>query len=222
VSDTSDNGANAQADISFLDKLKNREGVIPPSGGPTIDPGPRRRGRPPGSKNRSTATPEADAERAAEAKLKKRKELEDKYQKQILEEFNDQIMGLLNSQGVPLHMLYREGKAPIRDNQEVYAEIGARVAVSPPMAKAIAGFAADLQMNTKPGNAVGKYVQGTESNLLTLIVRGSFALALTGSYLKGVMHTYEELKPMMDARRDYEWRMNEKRMNAQEGVRQNG
>ena len=172
----------------------------------------RGRGRPLGSRNRTKVDepekerPVSHVDKAKEAKAKK--ERVDNLANTITEGLNEQIMNFLMSQGVPSSILYKNAMAPIKE-QTLYTNIGDRVALQPLQANAVASFLVALDENTTSNDAIEKLTSGTTG----LILKGGFALLTVGVYFRNVAKAWEQMQPMMRAKRVYE----EQRQKAQFG-----
>lgn len=171
----------------------------------------RSRGRPLGSRNKpkteeEVSKPVSHVDKAKEEKAKK--ERVDKLAQSITDGLNQQIMNFLMSQGVPSSVLYKNNMAPITE-QTIYTNIGERVALQPLQANAVASFLVALDENTTSNDAIEKLTSGTTG----LILKGGFALLTVGIYFRNVGKAWEQMQPMLRAKRVYE----EQRKKAQFG-----
>lgn len=175
----------------------------------TAGPKPRvsRRGRPPGSKNRTPAERAAatnpalaeqqDEEKKRAAKRARAEELE----KQIYGELNDQLMTLLIGMfNIPMDFLYLPGKGPvIQKKDERFTELGNMLAIPPTLAKSIGKLASELE-NTEAGSKVAGVAQNSN---VGLIVAGGMTIFGTVQYARKISDTFEKLQPVLEARKRF-------------------
>lgn len=175
----------------------------------------RGRGRPLGSRNKpkseeETSKVQTQVDKNKEAKA--RKERIDNLAQTISDGLNEQIMNFLMSQGVPSSVLFKNNLAPIK-KETIYTSLGERIAVQPLQAGAVANFLVSLDENTTSSDALEKLSSGTTG----LILKGGFAAITLGVYFRNVAKAWEQMQPMLRARRAYE----EQRKKAQFGQHPN-
>lgn len=165
----------------------------------------RRRGRPPGSKNRTAAERLADTDPDAAAKLDEAKKREAKQarakeiQGQIVGELNDQLMSVLIGMfNVPVDFLYQPGKGPVVEaKNDRFTELGNAFAIPPTLAKSIGKLAAELEQ-TETGGKVGALAQ---NNNVGLIVAAGMTIFGTVQYARKVSDTLGKVQPVLEARK---------------------
>jgi hypothetical protein len=193
---------------------------------PTLQGPKRRPGRPPGSKNRAKegqVTPPSSGPRGAsisvprgassrvdipvdqatlQQKAAAKKVRAEELAGKISGELNETILSLFMSMGVPTDFLYKEGRAPkSAPVNSPYTDLGAKLAISPMAATAMARFAAELEA-TDVGTKISGTAQG--SSTLPLIISGVFALGAGLQYAKGVQEVLAKMQVIMEAKRAYE------------------
>jgi hypothetical protein len=174
----------------------------------------RGRGRPLGSRNRvkseedTTPKPKPQTEVDKNREAKARKERINAMAQGIADSMNEQIMLFLMSQGVPSSVLYKDGMAPVK-KESIYSNIGERVVVQPLQANAVASFLVTLDENTVSSDALEKLSSGTAG----LVIKGCFAVGTVAIYVRGLAKAWEQMQPMLRAKRVYE----EQRKKAQFG-----
>ena len=169
-------------DDAFLNLTDTDTIVIPP----------RRRGRPPGSKNKEPST------RTRKDPNVERKAKEAEYQKFIVQEFNEYIMSILVSVGVPSNYIYKPGMIPeVSTVSSAYSELGNAIAIKPMQAKAIAAFAVAVEKTEIGTKATTTYVEGKAG----LAIKGVMALAATGMYLAQINKVMQQLMPFLQAQK---------------------
>lgn len=166
---------------------------------------PARRGRPPGSKNKTPLQKLAEsdpaqakkAEEAAAREVKKKRAAE--IESSIYTELNDQlmtvVMGMFN---VPADWLYLPGKGPVvRPKDERFTDIGNALAIPQSLAHSIGRLAAELEQTS-----IGQSVSGVGQNQnVGLIVAGGMTAFGVFQYAKQLNNTFERLKPIIDAQK---------------------
>lgn len=200
-------------------------GVSPES--PASSPGRRGRGRPPGSKNKSTLAREGQVgvSRSGSSRLvtppgrspkpddgltpEQRREIKqrrrDELQEKIINDGNEQIMLMLVSLGVPSSLLYKPGMAPAEvQTLSKYTQLASSVTISPIQAGLYAKFATELEQTD-----IGQKVTGvTGDSKMPLILYGALSLAATVQYVKGLTQFAEKIKPYLEAHAAREAEMN--------------
>lgn len=165
----------------------------------------RRRGRPPGSKNRTPLQKAADSDPELAEKLKKDAEREAKkaraetIEKQVYGELNDSIMTLLiGTFNLNPDMIYLPGKGPVvQKKDERFTDLGNALAIPPNLAHSIGRLAAELE-----GTGVGQTVSGIGQNSnVGLIVAGGMTAFGIFQYARNLQNVFEKLKPILDARK---------------------
>ena len=187
---------------------------------PAEQAGPKRRGRPPGSRNRSTIEAEQavlgrppsgsrmvsppsrsdktkpddelTAEQKRELKLKRAADLSD----QISSTVNDNLMLMLTSMGVPSQLLYKPGREPKRVTEDSkYTELAGNICLSPMQAGIFGRFAAEFE-----ATEYGKKVSSTTSTGNgALYLYGLLALGAGVQYVQGLQKFYSQMKPLLEA-----------------------
>lgn len=182
---------------------------------------PRRRGRPPGSKNRSTiareqqtgvrsgpqrlVTPpirtpltpsEEEAKRVEEAarRIHKAERVEELTAK-IGEAVNENIALLLTSAGVPARFIYTPGNEPAQTQTDSkYTPLAHKVLFTAHQTRNYAKFIAELEETD-----LGKKATGVTGNSNTsLLIYGLLSLGSTIQYLQGVSEFNKTLRPMLE------------------------
>jgi hypothetical protein len=169
--------------------------------------GTRRRGRPPGSKNRTPAQKLAETDPEA---AKKQKDIESRaarrkraqeIEAQIYGELNDHLMSILmGSLNIPSDFLYLPGKEPevtVKDSR--FTELGNRLAIPPNLAKSIGRLAAEIEQ-TDAGAKVAGVAQG---NNVGLIVASAMSIFGMVQYARTLSDTMEKVKPLLEARKRF-------------------
>lgn len=188
-----------------------------------LNAAPKRRGRPPGSRNRAKpdygtigaggpqtlvtpgratrtppGTPPGDPPKPDPAKVAEAKRAKaEAYTKRILEETNDYIMLTIISLGLPQDLIYQPGKAPAEVQvSNKYTEFGNQIAIKPSQARALAAFAAEaefLPQGQKVATSVG-------SGYGPLVIKGFFALGAGMQYVRGLGTIRKQLEPLLKMR----------------------
>lgn len=176
----------------------------PPKAGETT----KRRGRPPGSKNRTPAERLAattqDAATIARAKAERIKKDADEMALWITEELNEHIMTLvMQIPGMTPEMLYKEGYAPpTTAHISKYTDLGNALAIPPSLAKSAARLAAEAKATDQGASLTGKVSVGKAG----LIVAGIGTLFGTFQYASGVNKVLARAKEAAEARAEWEAR----------------
>lgn len=166
-----------------------------------------RRGRPPGSKNKSATERLRETDPAAAAKVDEietraaRRKRAGEIEGQIYGELNDHLMSILmGSLNIPSDFLYLPGKEPevtVKDTR--FTELGNRIAIPPNLAKSIGRLAAEIEQ-TDAGAKVAGVAQG---NNVGLIVASAMSIFGMVQYARTLSDTMEKIKPLLDARKRY-------------------
>jgi hypothetical protein len=180
----------------------------------------RGRGRPPGSKNKSTLAREAQEgvrqapsqrmvtpppkppkptdeltpQQRAQAKLDRAAELSSK----VADTINDNLLLLLMSMGVPEQLIYNPGMAPARvQENSKYTELAQGITLTPMQANIIGRFLAELEA-TDAGGKIGAVATDGKG---PLIIYGVLSFAAAIQYGKTLKDTYDKLAPLLEAHR---------------------
>lgn len=181
---------------------------------------PRRgRGRPPGSKNKSTLereriaaslppprqpnvppseTPKREPPTAEEilAKKRARESRANDISAKIQEDLNDGIMMLLVSMGVPAELLYKEGYVPEHQvKASKFTPLASNVVVGPLQANVYGKFLAALE-DTETGR---KVTGNTSTGNGPLIVYGLLSIAASVQYVQGLSQFTKNISPILEA-----------------------
>lgn len=164
----------------------------------------RNRGRPPGSRNRSTINRESttvsptniipprrrstptsldvmtDVDKEAEAKRKKQaKENQAKvYGAFIANQLNDYIMMAMQGIGVPQEWLYAPGQAPTVSRSTKYGPMGNQIAIPPMMAESWGKLLSELA-NTEQGSKIAGF---GDNPLAAIGLNGILAMVTTAQW----------------------------------------
>lgn len=204
--------------ISAADFLRNLQ--TPPRQIPPSSAAPKRRGRPPGSKNKPKIDPatgeviipssisggstsssgdQGDAKRRAEAerrlaqKKKRAKELESK----ILIDLNELILELLMDAGVPANALYVNPPEQLKEDSN-YTALGGAIAFNRREAKVFSLTLSELEGSSIGGKA-SKVIQ--QDSPLRLLALGGLSLLMMGTHLKSIMEIQKQFAPFIEAQR---------------------
>jgi len=202
-------GALKPADLSLAARLAGGSSVETKQ---RIDPGPKRRGRPPGSTNKPTEQADAEKAKAAlEKKLKAKQERADELTEQILTELNDQIISLFVDRGMPSSVFYRPGMGPkLTDTNERFTEAGNRVTIKRQQAKYIAKFIAEIEASDNGQ----KVTTALSDGLLSQIIAGGLALGSVAMYARSMYQFRKEMLPALEAYKLYQAQQEQQRRNA--------
>lgn len=181
----------------------------------------RPRGRPLGSKNKSTIEREASmvnrfttppsrgstaGKTTTETHVLDERELRERrqakanraqvYAAKISVELNDHMMTMLVAMGVPTEMVYAPGKAPIQEQHYAkYGPVGNAMAVDPATAKSWGQFLADLT-DTQTGSKVANI---TDNPNAAILLHGVLAAVSTFQWFNGARKMMEQLGPVLEA-----------------------
>lgn len=177
------------------------------STGKVASPTPRRRGRPPGSRNRSAAekladtNPDAAKELEAQAKREAKKRRAEELEKQIYTELNDQLMSMVITMfSVPAEFLYNPGKEPtVAAKDDRFTELGQMFAIPPGLAKSVGRLASELEQ-TEAGSKISGVTQNSN---VGLIVAGGMTIFGTVQYARRISSTLEKIRPFLEARKQH-------------------
>ena len=173
---------------------------------------PKRRGRPPGSKNKprmdsetgqlsggprrpQTATPTETVKKALEARLKEKKKRTDELEARILNEGNQALMQVFTSVGVPASMLYikpPEAKT-LTPNFTVLAN---RLAIQPTTAKVLAMTLAEWEGSTVGAKASAIILKDSPLRLAVLSIA---SILMIGQQVRTVMEVRKQFEPFIAA-----------------------
>lgn len=181
---------------------------------------PKRRGRPPGSKNKSTLEREA-RERAVtgSARLhippgpKDPTKPDDKPDKPVItgemkakrgeylgvkvaETVNDNLMLLLMSAGVPTELLYKAGRAPVKADSP-YTDLAQMITMSTMQANLIGRFLAEVEATDTGAKLTSAGADGKGP----LIIYGVLAGASVVQWGRSLAQAYKQLEPILEAYR---------------------
>ena len=183
-------------------------------------PGPKRRGRPPGRKNKATLAKEASSvspgqriigskARAIPAKAsvkddglspEERHELKlkraDKLGNDIADAVNDNIMMVLMAAGCPPELLYLPGMEPKRAKESTkYTTLGYQLALSPMQASHMGRFLAEME-TTDAGSKIGGALTDGKG---PMILYGMLSLVGAMKYGRNLLQAYKTFEPMLKA-----------------------
>jgi hypothetical protein len=196
--------ANTKITPDFIQSLQNPSSDLPTNAG-------KRRGRPPGSKNR----PKVDAtghvsyqgptpppktspittSEAIEKKVRAKQLLAKRRSAQVQTELNEGILMLLVSGGVPPEMLYKE-PPEILDDSSNYQPLAKRILFSKTEANILGRAAAEIE-SSQWGTAASSKLVGDSP--LPMIISSVLGVAVLVSHFKGVMKVRDELAPYLEA-----------------------
>lgn len=164
----------------------------------------RRRGRPPGSRNKTAAqklaeiNPEAAQAAEDEAKRAAKKKRVEEIEGTIYGELNDQLMSILvTAFNIPPDFIYKDGAVPIQAKKDTrFTDFGNRLAIPPNLAHSIGKLAAELE-----GTGVGKSVTGiTQNSNAGLVVAAGMTIFGVIQYANTLKDTFEKVRPLIEAR----------------------
>ena len=178
---------------------------------------PRKRGRPPGSKNkpktdeegvfippgqRKTTTTIPSDEAARAKKLQDKKTLAKKREEQILHELNDTLLAELVHLGIPQDLLFKSGaprvEKPLNPN---YTELASQIAIPPRVAKLWGLVAAEAE-SSDIGNTVMNTVQADSP--IRLIVLAVAAVVVTVPWVNQLNEVRKNVNQFMEAKARYD------------------
>ncbi len=200
--------------VDLMSRMLAEAKIAPPS-----EPsGPRRRGRPVGSRNKATIEaeqsalgkapsgsrivsppgrpPKPDDELTAEQKRELKARRAEDLSEKIASGVNDNLMLMLTSMGVPPSLLYKPGREPKKvEESSKYTEFAGNVCLSPMQANIFGKFLAEAE-----GTDLGKKVSGsTGGGNGALFLYGVLSLGAAVQYVQGLQKFYSQMKPMLDA-----------------------
>jgi hypothetical protein len=201
--------------------LEERMAAAPKTDAPVTTP--RKRGRPPGSKNKATLQREAEGKATTtrepsgarmvtpppkppkpddgltpqqrhEHKLQRAAELSEK----VADAINDNILLVLMSMGMEPDLLYMPGMAPqqVQVNNK-YTPLARMLTIQPMQANTIGRFLAELEETETGGKVTGAVSDGKGP----LILYGILSLASVVQYGKNLKDAYEKFEPLLTAYR---------------------
>lgn len=173
---------------------------------------PKRRGRPPGSKNkprmdsetgqlsggprpRQSATPADTVRKAQEERIKQKRKRAEELEARIISEGNQALMQVFVSVGVPPSLLYI--KPPeAKTLTPNFTALANRLAIQPTTAKVLA-----LTLSEWEGSTVGAKIAATmlKDSPLRLAVLSIASVVLVGQQVKTVMEVRKEFEPLLQA-----------------------
>jgi hypothetical protein len=172
----------------------------------------RRRGRPPGSKNKPKIdpvtgevvttirrtnttsrepTPEEERKRKLEDKKKRAKEWENR----IVSDVNDIIMDALIGVGIPPNFLY-VNPPPAKIEQSNFTALGQRISIKRTHAKVWGNTLAEFEASDYGGRVSDALVGDSPIRLLIL---GLLSLGMAGQYVRGLLQLKEQFQPFIEA-----------------------
>lgn len=180
---------------------------------------PKKRGRPPGSKNKATLLRESQdgvrqagpmkmvapppktkpddaltASQKHELMLNRAEELSSK----VAETINDNLLLVLMSMGTPVELLYKPGQEPKRVKEDSkYTEFAQSITMSPFQANIIGRFLAEMEA-TETGGKLGAAAADGKG---PLIVYGVLSAASMIQYGKSLADAYKKIEPLLSAYR---------------------
>ena len=185
-----------------------------------IKPAPRRRGRPPGSKNKSTLEREA---REAEARASGRPVLKppsggsprgdkpeqptetvdqrrrrmaaraDYLATKVGDTINDNLMLLLMSMGMPAEMIYKPGYIPKGATSDKYTDAAMMLTLGPQQTNILGHFLAAVENTDTGGKISGAVTDGNGP----LIIYGILSAAVMVQWGKNLMDAYRKFEPLL-------------------------
>lgn len=170
------------------------------------DKTPKRRGRPPGSKNATTIAkakteaiksgfvkPGDDDDLTPSQKHEARVARGQKLGTDVADTINDNLMLLLMSMGMPAKMLYMPGHIPEQQKDPKYTVVAQQLTVSPFQANIIGRFLAEMEATETGGKLTGSLSEGKGP----LIIYGILSLAVVGQYVRGLTTAYKQFEPLL-------------------------
>jgi hypothetical protein len=159
-----------------------------------------RRGRPPGSPNRTAAQKLADlnpdAAKAAEQEAKRL------AKKKRAEEIEQQIYGelMIGSFNIPASAIYNPGKEPtVAAKDTRFTDLGQQLVIPSGLARSIGKLASELEQ-TETGSKVSGITQNSNAGL---IVAAGMTIFGTVQYARRLNDTMEKLNPILQARKEF-------------------
>lgn len=212
--------------VTSVDKLATAyPGIKPPATDTTNTP--KRRGRPPGSKNKktlerekSTVTPPtrdfrtgADILTSRQASQKREEEKQKippgelkvikKNETEVLadtiaSELNEKIAMALIMMGAPQYLVYKEGQAPkVFKKDSPYADAISPLLIDEGTASIWARFAVELK-HTSVGEKITSG-EGNGNSTISLILYGVLSVLTGAQYVRGLAEFYKQFAPFMEA-----------------------
>lgn len=179
---------------------------------------PKRRGRPPGSKNkpktdefgnflppgqRKAAPTDQSEEARARAKIAAKQARAVQHTETILNTLNDQIMGLLISQGVPQEWLFNKGHGPSSTKQvnPAYTPLAQTIAI-PKHVATLAG----MTWAEAEGSAIGDTIMKTVNadSPLRLVVLGVATVLVAVPWLNSLNEVRKQVNQLQEAKAQYD------------------
>ena len=179
---------------------------------------PRKRGRPPGSKNKATLAREAqegvrkgdavsgskivapppkikkDDGLTSEQRVQNKLARADELASKVADTINDNLLLLLMSMGAPTELLYKPGMEPKRVKDDgKYTEFAQSLTLSPMQANIIGRFLAELEA-TDAGGKIGTVASDGKG---PLIVYGVLSFAAAIQYGKTLKDAYDKFEPLL-------------------------
>lgn len=173
---------------------------------------PKRRGRPPGSKNkpkmdadtgqlsggprpRQTATPTADAKVDIERRIREKKKRTDELEAKIIHDGNQALMQLFVTLGVPPKLLYNR-PPEAKTLTPNFTPLANQIAIQPTTAKILAMTLAEWE-----GSSMGAKVATTmmQDSPLRLAVLSIGSVLMIGQQVKTVMAVQKQFEPFLKA-----------------------
>lgn len=219
---TLDSEALKSTDVSNLDRLN---AIYPKLAKATGGDGSKPRGRPKGSKNKSTlereasqvssprdtrtptqrmygsrqasstTTPKADELTPQQRSAAKHARVNEIADK-ISEGFNDNIAMVLSSMGMPTEAIYKPGREPKRvADSSPYTEFVGQILISPGQAEMWAKFLTELEQTELAKKLTGS-AEGNSN--VAMLVYGAGSILMAMQYLQGVSTFYKQMKPLLD------------------------
>lgn len=215
-----DGEALKSTDVSNLDRLN---AIYPKLAKATGTTEAKPRGRPKGSKNKSTLEREAsqvssprdtrtatqrmygsrqsatndkkDDLTPAQRAAAKHDRVEEIADK-ISEGFNSNVAMILASMGVPSEAIYKPGREPKRvADSSPYTEFVGQVLISPGQAEIWAKFLTELEQTDLAKKFAGT---GEGNSNVAMILYGVLSIAAGFQYIQGLNNFYKQMKPFLD------------------------
>jgi hypothetical protein len=165
---------------------------------------PKRRGRPPGSKNRSTVVKEAiekgkkvdvtDLTPSERARLKAARA--EALATKVTDAVNENLLMILMSMGCPPELLYKPGQEPkqVKENSR-YTPLAQQLTIGDFQANMVGHFLAELEA-TETGGKFGSAVADGKGPLIFYgIISGLCAI----QYIQTLSKVYQQFEPLLSA-----------------------
>lgn len=231
--------AEALKPMSLADRLPANPKVGSPKTVPELDEfgnvKPKRRGRPPGSKNKTTLEREAAARGSGggarmvtppgkgakpsegltlEQRVAHKQARAAELSVKVGEAINDNLMLLLMSMGAPSALIYNPGMEPAQTKAESkYTPLGQQLVLGPMQMNIVGRFLAELEATDIGGKAGAQLSDGKGP----LIIYGVLSLGAMIQWAKGLSDAYKQFEPMLKA---YQAQQNVAQQQAQQGNQQ--